>query len=335
MDRCAQGGAILSVIFQHTTTVVPISRFILIFHMPLFFFISGYCYKQRNGEDLRIWRKKTLVSFLKVYALFSAFGYLYWLAVQFVSGAFDPRIAMRELFFIFYGNQTLFGMVSGGMWFVASMLVTKLIFSFIETKARNFSIFWDVLLGAIFIAAAVCTNYREISFLPFCLDNAKFAIVFYYSGYLTRKYGAVRMVDSFGRVFSLAAAGMLFCVTFALATANQVSVYMYENIYGNYLYFFLGSLSGIFASFILAYQIRWKRIRAFLAYFGRDTLYFFAMQFIVLDTLNRVIMWLNPDNVIAVSHLLHLASFPAAILILVPINAAMMKHISPLLGRRG
>lgn len=335
MDRCAQGGAILSVIFQHTTTVTSISRFILIFHMPLFFFISGYCYKQRNGEDLRIWRKKTLGSYVKVYVLFSSFGYLYWLAVQFIGSAFDLRIALRELLGIFYCNQVMYGMVSGGMWFVASMLMTKLIFSFIEAKVRHFSVFCDVLLGALFIAAAVCTNYREISFLPFCLDNAKFALIFYYSGYLARKYRAVRLLDSTGSMFSLVAASALFCISFALATVNQVSVYMYENIYGNYFYFFLGSLSGIFGSFILAYQIRWNRIRTFLAYFGRDTLYFFAMQFIVLDMLNRVIMWLNPDNVIAVSHLLHLASFPAAILILVPINAAMRKHISPLLGRHG
>lgn len=326
-----KGGAILSVIFQHTTTIMPLSKFILLFHMPLFFYISGYCFNSSNLAKIKCYRKKILISSFKIYVIFSLIGFLYWLIRLIVSGNFDLVIIIKSFCGILYGNQITFGMVSAGMWFVATLMITKIIFSFIVKSTESASLPKNIFYGIVMIIIAVSTNYKKISILPFCLDNVKFAIIFYYLGYLMRKYRVLGLIDSLKEVLVVSLSTALFIIAFIFANVNFVAVHMYENVYGNYIYFFLGSICAILASFILVYKIREKHIDAFFGYFGKDTIYFFTMQFIVLDGVKYIIAHLSVGYPVIISHLLHFISFPIVVLLLIPIDSLMKKYLSPLL----
>lgn len=62
---CARGIAMLFVIFGHCYVSLedPVNRFILSFHMPVFFFLSGICTKLPNGT-FSIWASKKARSLL-------------------------------------------------------------------------------------------------------------------------------------------------------------------------------------------------------------------------------------------------------------------------------
>lgn len=69
---CMRGAAIVLVVLGHAGINAPLWTFIYAFHMPLFFFISGFfCNGKRGVGDFLIKKIKTLyLPFVKYYVLF-------------------------------------------------------------------------------------------------------------------------------------------------------------------------------------------------------------------------------------------------------------------------
>lgn len=58
----AKGVGIILVIFAHSFSFPNLlTNFICLFHMPLFFFLSGYCFKDKYVNDKRLYVKRSLV----------------------------------------------------------------------------------------------------------------------------------------------------------------------------------------------------------------------------------------------------------------------------------
>lgn len=313
----SKGIAILLVIFEHALFKVDlIGNTILMFHMPFFFFISGYCYHKKDDSNMKKWRINTLIKNIKIYVIFSIFGFIWYMVKSKFNIPFDNLIL--NFFNIFYANQAKYHLVAGGMWFVISLLFTKLLFSFLVKFIDKLTAIENVLILIVFGSIAIFLNSIGINMLPFCLDNVRFSILFYYLGYLYQKY----FNDKEGNVIKV----ILFGVILFLTTYfNPVSIMMHENSYGNYILFFFGSIFGILCLINISKLItNNKNFNKIFTFFGKNTLYYFTMQFICLDIVKKIFSYFEINNIMN-----SILVFIIVVMILIPINKFLDKKLTP------
>lgn len=73
----AKGIGIILVLVGHISKNDEINRFLYLFHMPLFFIISGMLYKEKNN-----FCKKKIRNLIIPYFCFAIISYLYWLIIE-------------------------------------------------------------------------------------------------------------------------------------------------------------------------------------------------------------------------------------------------------------
>ncbi len=126
---------IISVVLSHTFDYGTGARnFLFIFHLPLFFIVSGYLYDSKSSKDPWIFIGKKLASFLKLYLLYN-FILLVFHNVFFKMGILENTgiYNLRDFvvnflnLFLFQSSESL----SGPMWFVPVLFVSLVIYNFI------------------------------------------------------------------------------------------------------------------------------------------------------------------------------------------------------------
>lgn len=124
---------IISVVLSHTFDYGTRPRnFLFIFHLPLFFIVSGYLYK--NSKDPWSFIGKKLSSFLKLYLLYNiiflVFHNLFFkMGILENSSLYNLRDFVVNFlnFFLFQSSESF----SGPMWFVPVLFVSLVIYNFI------------------------------------------------------------------------------------------------------------------------------------------------------------------------------------------------------------
>ena len=74
VDR-ARGWGIILVVLGHTSTISAVNSWIYAFHMPVFFWLSGYLY---TGRSFLYTVKKRSLTLLVPYFFFGALTWVYW-----------------------------------------------------------------------------------------------------------------------------------------------------------------------------------------------------------------------------------------------------------------
>ena len=172
---------------------------------------------------------------------------------------------------------------------------------------------------------SILLNNIGCSYLPFCLDNVRFAIIFYYLGYIFKRYKIIENIEKKTVLYLIVSLLILIIAT----VFNKIPVMMHANIYGNYLLFIVGSISGIMFIILLSKLLSKTKISKLFEYFGRDTLYYFTMQFMVLDCVKVIICKFINTNYIIQSIL----AFICTILILIPIDFIMKRYFSKIFNK--
>ena len=180
--------AISCVVFGHTPQV-PGSfpqYFIVTFHMPLFFFISGYLTKKEYicAETMKKYWHTLIIPYLCYNLLF----YPYWVLRHYIevpnAVLFDyvkPIIGV----FMLQGNSELYEPLNGVTWFIASLLGYKLILSICNrTKYGHVVIILLILITTILYVHnqfhLYITDLTPVGFIK-CLP-------FYFFGYYSKQY---------------------------------------------------------------------------------------------------------------------------------------------------
>lgn len=125
--------AITMVVYDHIPVLQPgvyLSNYICIFHMPFFFFISGYLAKKR---DFRGSIGKNWNSIIIPYFIYNLIFYPYWLVRMYVENQnsmsfFDYVI--KPIFGIFFLQvETVYSTeVNGATWFLVVLLFMRIIY---------------------------------------------------------------------------------------------------------------------------------------------------------------------------------------------------------------
>ena len=179
-----KGIGIIFVILGHMQRYIPTNLLIYIysFHMPLFFYISGYLYKKNYEEktikEYLIKRSKELIY---PYISLNVINFI-WYALK--TQSFNELIKYCISFL--YSNYIFEINYVGAIWFLLCLFVVEVLYFILKKKITNKNVF-SVIICSLFGIGIVVAEFVNIR-LPFWIDIALFGIFFYHIGNLVKEW---------------------------------------------------------------------------------------------------------------------------------------------------
>lgn len=260
----AKGIAILCVFIGHTvSTPSQISSFIYFFHMPAFFFLSGYCFSNRRKHGAFIINKlKTVV--LPIFTLGLPGTVIIGLMLQFIKGeAVDWKWTFLTPF-VQYGEHSL-------LWYLAALFVALNLFYGL-TKLFKDKLLPLVIASLVLGLASFCFIKFVGTKLPWSVDTALVALPFIAAGYYIKKS---EITEKFNRVTVLLISFVICAVAGVLNTEFFEGTEMHTNTYGNILLFYISATAGCIMVMSASMLIKKSKV---LEYCGRNSLIFYALE---------------------------------------------------------
>lgn len=197
-------------------------KVIFLFHMPLFFFVSGFLYKRQSDNKAYIIRKAK--SLLVPY--FSVFAFVFPILIfaYMPEGYTLNMIAWDTLYYVL-GGCYLRGLVYDifiAMWFITCLFLVQVIYNYIQTRFKERTI--HVVIFIMLIGAYINSIIYPGFWLPWSANVTLMAIPVYHLGYISRQIN----VDKYSILFIIA--GLLICASLIVFPQNTFD--MMRNSYG-------------------------------------------------------------------------------------------------------
>ena len=163
----------------------PGGKYILWFHMPLFFFISGYLYNSDISIEKYLKKKflRLMVPYLSFLLLLSIPDYIVCInsATNSIKNNLLGDIISLTIKQI-YGGRDLYGWFDV-FWFVTCLFLTQQTFHIINRLCRNKSFLILIIILCFFIHATIC-QYLSCLRLPlfWAFNVVPMALMFFYLG---------------------------------------------------------------------------------------------------------------------------------------------------------
>jgi acyltransferase len=180
--------------------------FLWTFHVPLFFFVSGYLTRsQPAGEFLAGLVRKLLVPYLAIYALTTV-------VTAVIRQDFDVGWFARTLAGAFYGTHSYPDFVNAALWFLPSLMTVELLYVFV---VRRFAPSYLV-----FLALSVVLYRRHALNLFLSIDLSLLGLNFFVAGVLARRGDLFGRLEGRPLVLGVLALGAGACTAAAASVGN-------------------------------------------------------------------------------------------------------------------
>ncbi len=275
----AKGMGIICVVIGHIFQPQMFAhKIIYLFHMPLFFYISGFLYKVRqNNRAFVIQRARNLIiPYLSVFI----FVYSLYLLIYFPKGYPAEYIKIDILYYL-QGGRLLREIVDNVfvvMWFITCLFFTQIVYNIIKT------IFKPKIVHIVIVLLLMAAYVNSICFPDFWLywgaNVVLMAIPIYHIGFVSKQVN----LDKYSIWFIIG--GLLACLSLILFPQNKfdmmlndygipvltllcsiiciymiraISVYMSRNAFLSRIFSELGKASLVIMAFHLpVYALLWK-----------------------------------------------------------------------------
>ena len=237
------------------------------FHMPLFFFISGYMFnpkkKRKVSSILKSKGKAVLIPYF-IFALILCFG----------------TRKMADWPLLIYGSRDALHAASSftQLWFLPCFFLSTVFFQTIaQLKMRSEILFAIAVIGCSVLGFVLSFYRTHLQYgFPWNFDTALVGVGIMYLGYITRKVNAVERLNYvWGGVILIIGAGMSFYNLPESLTQGNPHVEMSVSSYGNPVLFTLNLSLLCVAIVILAREIenRWEgAVLKKLQFYGANTI---------------------------------------------------------------
>jgi acyltransferase len=321
IDIC-RGIAILFVMYAHMLPSDSYRYFFYAFHMPLFFFLSGVVFKDTFPN---FW-KLTVKSFKQIlipYFLFAALTYFFWFVKEHTTHN-TLQDFYEQVYGIFYGNgNNGYLYFNVALWFLPCLFITKLGFAALTRISLKKAVIIPALV-VFSIVGYILSTYFSATKLPYGIETAFSAIVFFGLGYLLNKNKYL-----FAKIEKRSVLYVIvgFVLTAVFATISY-SIYgsqidMRMNRVHNYFLFYAGALSGIVTWVACSILIRKNY---FLEYIGKHTLILFVWHYLLYSYLTDVLRFLvSPTVLSALQFILPTIYTLAAVGIILIVNKVLRR----------
>lgn len=271
-----KGFSILLVLLGHSFISEDLYRFIYTFHMPLFFAISGYLFKNDSLENTKEYVNKKAKSLLVPYAVFAVLSFPIGLILpNYMNGSVSIVDGLSKLFY-------LKGSVGWNipLWFLSSLFFTETLFFILKKyKIENLVI---MVLSIIFGYVI----YKLNIVLPFGIHISIWALLFYAIGNelkLSNRVTSFKNVSSIEKVITLSILAILNIVFGNFFNINKME--MYHSELGNYWYYIIASVSGMLFMILIFSLLKQKKI---LQVIGRRTLFILETHMFIILAIRLV-----------------------------------------------
>lgn len=224
-----------------------LAQFIYIFHMPVFFLVSGYFDKGTpfSGELV----KKNFKRIIIPYFFFNVCSFsICWISPyihpELYNNGTIPQTFLKAFVGMFLGEDMVRPyafMPTGALWFLVALFNCRIIFSLL-------CLCWEKCKMAVPAILIVCAAIIYYKFPFFSVDSAVISLPFYWGGYLLKKYNVLEYIDKKSLILFLSFCCWLYTDLIGLRNGYiSVDGCVWGNSLGMfYINGFIGSLACIF-----------------------------------------------------------------------------------------
>lgn len=273
----AKGYGMCAVIIAHICTG-PLHEWIYTFHMPLFFFLSGYVFSNKDKFDVFINKKAKalLVPYFSLGIPMMAFTIL--LKIYKNTFTVDATKELIKDFIIQKRQWTL--------WYIACLFFLNIFFYLITKFAKNNILRTFIVLGITFVGLLYykCDGLP----LPWNIDASFTAMPFFFVGYLLKQYAhktekilSNKMVNIFLFVV-FGFVNVIFGYLNIRTTGKGLEMFYSE--YANPVFTYISAFAGVFAVILFSKLFTLKPIR----YIGENSLIYYAWHQTIMIPLTKM-----------------------------------------------
>lgn len=276
----ARGMCIIAIVVGHTLKNSWIRTYALSFDVPMFFFLSGFCYK--HSYEIKEYFKKKIKTIVIPYFSFSLFSIIIFgiagKVVAQLNNIMDCSI-VHNIVVMIYGNSKPDVMkYNSPLWFLTcffSVLIVSYAIEYLIRKTKRTNIIRGIWIIGL-ILGGVRISSTEIA-LPWHFETAISMLVWFELGILIKNYQRNKTAVTFGNntwfVLLILITGALLC--FINRNITGTSLQVRQDIYGNYFLYYLSASFGIYGFCEIAKKIASNCI---IEYCGRNSLVILALH---------------------------------------------------------
>lgn len=282
----AKGLGLIFVLIGHTKLYI-LATIVYIFHMPMFFYLSGYVFSY-DKYDFKTFVLKKVKSLLIPYYVLGFFVLIANTITNMYLVDFRLHYLMRitdeQEKIINYFTQERFGT----LWYISALFWMSIILACLMKLCKGNHILISLIIS--FLAIATYVYYALGGGSVYCNLDATLAMLpFYYIGYISSR------LDLFNkRIFINHPVGCLFTsIAICLVAGGTNLLYMGEKIdifynkYGIIPVMYIGAISGTIAVIILSHKINSR----FLTYIGQNSMLIYALHQATIFTIGEIVMY--------------------------------------------
>ena len=243
-----RGILILLVLYHHSGA--PLNQYVLQFHMPALFILSGYTeYILNKKVTFLDYVKSRFFRLIVPYLFFEIANFILFIGMQILSGTVNVSFIDAVKSIAGCVNNSYMGLY-GRLWFLPAMFVCS-IFSFVIKEMLSGN---KPLFIALFIAVMIVFSYISSALipfrLPFTIDIAFLGTAFCLIGHLCGRY-IETYLNNKKRIYDILLL-VGFAILFAICNICADPVcHMFANQYSNFPFMIIAAISGtalVFAS---------------------------------------------------------------------------------------
>lgn len=243
--------------------------------MPLFFFLSGFFLlkKQENFTSFLIKKSKSLIIPYFVYnIILIIFYWLLWL----ISRSANLYQDIYNQFIAIPLAIRINDIYSSRLWFLPCLFTSNLLIYAISKLSNKSTII--IFIGILLALLGIVLNVKYKLILPWSIDVSLMISIFIISAIIIRKQKFLMNIIR-GKIYITSIIVFIIFTYLNYKSSGNKGINIYEANYGNYLYFYLTSFTGIFIVLKIANKIQSNKLLEFL---GRNSLTIYVTHYIFL-----------------------------------------------------
>lgn len=321
--------AISCMVLGHVDINETFRTFIYMFHMPIFFFISGYFEK---GRDIVNTIKNIVRTLYIPYLFFSFFSFLWcWISPILHPELYPDIHSVKQIFLsafigIFLMDDTVKSFAflpNGPLWFLVALIIIKIIFSFLYFIAKYVGRKCEVLFWILVIGWAIISFVELRQVYYFSIDSAMMGLPFYIMGFLLKQTSIIQSYVKYswwGMAISF--------IYLIIGGVKNGYADMDGGIYGKSLIaFYLNAIIGI--CFLISISMLCSKYPIKLVQFiGENTLVVLAFHGLIILCLKGLGMFILHVSIPPIVNLL------IVLIICIPLALFFSKYLPIAIGRR-
>ncbi len=306
------------------------------FHIPFFFFISGFLAKK---DSVKATVAKGVKALVIPYVTYYLIAWVWWFFVSYLRhpelfNHNNPiiEILLKPFAGLLFGvgyNTSVSTMVNIPIWFLISLFVVSFLFS-IFSRIDNYYI------RLIFVVATAVLSFLASIFdvdLLFSIDSALMVFPFYVCGFYSRQY--------WGRAENYIARGNMICLTLIIVVVSLLVLFgvsmtngkvdVNNNIFGAcMILFYVGGVGGIMFVVGLSVLLASFFYTNFIQIASVGTIFIMGLHGVITGLLMLPIKVLNIENVTCVN----LVVSALVIVVSIPLIVVSRRYFPILYGFR-